>query len=653
MALRKEPIMPLDVRLVLAHLASAARTPHPSGRPCAVARRARLRRGLLAMLGAGALAGAAGCIFDEDAPSARTCIGQSLRFDGKPVAGELFTSPSTTHRIERVGAPGFFTWSMTPGAGGSITPDTSGATIVTPSASGRYTVKARSEVLGCELAATLSSKASPPLPSCAATAALLKLVSQGTETPLLGALFLKPGETVTLRGVTGGTVASATGATLVSDGADQWKYTAPEQPGEYFIGASTTACKGGVLSVVVGNDCFGAVATATRFGATTPFGPSVLQLEPGGKLTLGLTGAPKGATAAFSLVESPAFGSVGAGTYSAPNSQGTATLQATVKAGAQVLCTATQRVVVSTPTPILTPWPSEFLSVAGSTVVGGDPTVAVRANTDGGAFEELSGEATQVGGVAATIDGAFWTQAEGATTALVGSVPTSRTVYDRAGGLPGAATSDGKSVFYFASEPFVGGTLRKVTPPAIGGETAATLPPGDLVDAVTTDSGFVYWAASRTDANGLTQSVVTRIRTDLAGAPLVMSLAQHGVPAPSKIAGIAADTASVYLLAKAPNASQNTIRRLFGIASGGTGASTLFTTAPDAVAIAADSTYVYWLNGGAQLWRRAKASSGASELLLTVPAPVPVTPGYRGVALAVDATSITFATTKGLYRRAK
>lgn len=49
--------MPLDVRLVLAHLASAARTPHPSGRPCAVARRARLRRGLLAMLGAGALAG--------------------------------------------------------------------------------------------------------------------------------------------------------------------------------------------------------------------------------------------------------------------------------------------------------------------------------------------------------------------------------------------------------------------------------------------------------------------------------------------------------------------------------------------------------------------------------------------------------------------
>lgn len=86
--------------------------------------------------------------------------------------------------------------------------------------------------------------------------------------------------------------------------------------------------------------------------------------------------------------------------------------------------------VVSTPKPIRTPWPAELLSVAGSTIAGGSQTAAVRANTDGGGFEEVSGQAARIGGVAATADGVFWTQAAETTTSLVGSVPAAQTVYD-------------------------------------------------------------------------------------------------------------------------------------------------------------------------------------------------------------------------------
>lgn len=401
----------------------------------------------------------------------------------------------------------------------------------------------------------------------------------------------------------------------------------------------------GEVSVVVGEGCFGATATAARVatGTTTAFGPAPLQLEPGAKLTLGVAAKGMGATATFAAQGSPAFGTIAGYTYTAPTTQGYGTLEATLTAGGQLLCTVSQPLVVVLPTPLRTSWPPDYLSVAGATLAGGSPTRAVRMNTDGTAFQQVSAEPAQVGGVAALTSGAFWTQAEGDATGLRGG--TSRTLYDTAAGLPGAAASEGNSVFYFASDPLLGSTLRKVTPPETGGATLVKLPPSDRVNALVAKNGFAYWAATRTNETGALESSVLRAPGDLAGPPsLVVSTSQLAAPRPTTIASIAVDVTIAYFLAASPNTPS--LSSIFTGNPNGSGTKQRFVTAPGAITLAADANHVYWLTADAQLWRRAKYSTTASEPLLAVP-------GAKGVALALDATSAYFTTSKGLYRWAK
>lgn len=211
------------------------------------ARRERLGHGALALLVAlGLVAASVGCL-EEPGSKPRTCDGHALVFDGHPAKGTETAAPSTGYRVEHLGSPGgFFTWSMTPvAAGGSITAIASGADIVTPQAAGTYTVKARSEVLDCELTTSLRSATTTPLNACSSGLILVDLVLAGIRTPLKGPVWLAPGATATLRRAMFGANAvtltrpSPGEGELVENGAEQWTYTAPPRPGQYRIPART------------------------------------------------------------------------------------------------------------------------------------------------------------------------------------------------------------------------------------------------------------------------------------------------------------------------------------------------------------------------------------------------------------------------------
>lgn len=628
--------------------------------------RSRATRALLLVASLFVLPG--GCT--PTTPTGGTCgVDATVTAGGRPyggvAGGRVFASPSASLRVELSGAAGAtVAWSLTPASGGSITGAGPVADLVVPPAAGTYRVTARvTRADGTTCEAILGLEVTEP-GACEANQIALDLVTPGSpDVAVADTLPLAPEATVTLRGTGRGTsrvtlaLGAPTDGTLVEQGPGQWTYKAPTAPGDYRLVATSVGADGvqqcrRVLNVSVRQGCTTFRPVTSSAGVVTPFGATPVTVAPGGTLTLDVQGAAPGVTATFAMVEPPPNGTLTArpptgASYTAPATPGSFTLRASVSLNGQLACTATQPLIVgAAAAPFRRPWPRDFLSVAGTTIVGGSSSLITRMKTDGTGFEDVNLLSTNVGGVAATTDGgAYWAYSPATTTLLYGAttapVPTR---YDTMNGNAGVATSDGTSVYYFALDPLTGGVLRKVSPPTTNGATVANLPVGSVVGALTASEGYLYWG--KTLGAGSGSAAVTRRPTDLSGpAQIVISDGELNGPTWG-VVSVAADATNAYaLFSNIANAAQNMIR--VGNADGSGGATQLFVAAPGAVAIAADATHVYWLTrADAQVRRKLKSGAGSVELLASVA-------GDEGWALALDATSVYFTTNDALHKLAK
>jgi hypothetical protein len=628
--------------------------------------RSRATRALLLVASLFVLPG--GC--SPTTPTGGTCgVDATVTAGGRPyggvAGGRVFASPSASLRVELSGAAGAtVAWSLTPASGGSITGTGPSADLVVPPAPGTYRITARvTRADGTTCEAILGLEVTEP-GACEANQVALDLVTPGSpDVPVTDTLPLAPEASVTLRGTGRGTsrvtlaLGAPTDGTLVEQGPGQWTYKAPTAPGEYRLIATSVGADGvqqcrRVVKVTVRQGCTAFRPVTSKAGLVTPFGATPVTVAPGGTLTLDVQGAAPGVTATFTVVEPPPNGTLTArppagATYTAPATPGSFTLQASVSLNGQLACTATQPLVVTAPAaPFRRPWPRDYLSIAGTTIVGGSSFAVATINADGTGFRDVGATSTNVGGVAATTSGnVYWSYSPATTTLFDGISPTGQlTSHDSANGNAGMATSDGTSLYYFAYDALTGGVLRKVAPPATSGETVASLPVGDLIGAVTAAEGYVYWG--KTLGAGSASGAVSRRATDLSG-PTQVVIVDGELNGPTLgVVSVAADATMAYALFRdLGDTTKNVIRVTRADGSGG--ASQLFVAAPDAVAIAADATHVYWLtHTDAQVRRKLKSGAGSVELLTAVA-------GDEGWALALDATSVYFTTNDALHKRAK
>lgn len=587
-----------------------------------------------------------------------------------PVLGNRITAlPETRLSIELRDAPaaGQVAWSWD-AHDGTITGDASGrATVVAPSSTGTYTITAhltRTDGTTCD--ATLTLEVSAPS-VCDAAQLTVNVVTAGLpDVPLVTGSTLPPSSRLDLRASSASTtstvslaLASGSGGALTDLGGGLQRLDAPSaSPSTVDLVGTSRLPNGGLecqrpIGLFVHDGCPTFPPVIVRGGSSIPFGNTPVMVPAGSSLELGVLGgnAP-GVEARFAIVEGAAGGSIvtsstTTASYQAPATDGAFNLRALVLLNGALACSASQPVTIGAPSssgPLRSPWPRNYLSVAGTRIVGGRPNLVATMMTDGTGYTEVSGgNNTNVGGAAATTAGAFWSFAPSDATLLYGTSPNPNTFYDTVNGTAGVVASDGTNVFYVVYAPAFGSLVRKVSPPTSGGQSVSTAQVANvLIGSLTTANGYVYWAKSLGVGSLPT---ITRRAISLASAEQTVLSSGELQDATRGIAGIAADDTRVWAIYSQVDHLENATIRT-ALADGTSVTSQPFATTPGAIAIAVDATHVYWLTRDAHVRRLAKTGGGAIEEFASVA-------GATGWALALDASHVYFSVDDALWRRPK